>query len=79
MLPYIDIIGLCHSVEILWEIDGCEVATLPFQANANYVTWSIDYFVFVSLFLIAYYFNVVWSEHKYQLQYHIFKYFVKKN
>ena len=47
MVPYVDIIGLCYSVTILWEIyvicdiNGCEVAYLLFQANANYGTWSI--------------------------------------
>ena len=35
MVPYVDIIGLCHSVVILREIF---VAALPFQAHANYGT-----------------------------------------
>ena len=43
MIPYVYIIGLCHSAAVLWEIYTCEVAALPFQANANYWTWSIDF------------------------------------
>ena len=40
MVSYANIIGLCHSVAILWGI-SCDVAALPFQAQANYL--SIDY------------------------------------
>ena len=46
MVSYVDIIGLCHSVTILCEIYviwPCEVAALPFQAHANYGTWSRDF------------------------------------
>ena len=43
MVSYAYIIGLCHSVAILWMIMSCEVAALPFQAHANYGTWSIDF------------------------------------
>ena len=46
----VDMIGLCHSVAILWEIyvmqHKCNerwLTALPFQANANYGTWSIDF------------------------------------
>ena len=44
MVPYVKMIGLDHSVAILSEIYvmSCEVAALPFQAHANYGTWSID-------------------------------------
>ena len=35
MVPYVDIIGLCHCIAILWEF---YVAALPFQAHANYGT-----------------------------------------
>ena len=35
MVSYVNIIGLCHSVTFL--------KNLPFQANANYGTWSIDF------------------------------------
>ena len=49
MVPYVDIIGLCHRVEILCESYVrqprriCDVAALPFQAHANYGTWPIDF------------------------------------
>ena len=48
LVLYVDIIGLCHSVAILWEIYVMrhkyhQVAVLSFQANANYGTWSIDF------------------------------------
>ena len=39
MVSYVGIIGLCQSVKILRKL--CEVAALPFQAHANYGTWSI--------------------------------------
>ena len=48
MIPYVDIIGLCHSIAILWEIYdatymSCEVTSVPFQAQVNYGTWLIDF------------------------------------
>ena len=39
LVSYGEIIGICHSVAII----SCEVAALPFQADANYQTWSIDF------------------------------------
>ena len=44
MVSYVDIIGLCHSVAILCNAakTSWEVATLPFQAHANYETCSVD-------------------------------------
>ena len=49
MVPYVDIIGLCHSVAILLEIyvmwHKCHVSWLRFhfQTNANHDTLSIDF------------------------------------
>ena len=37
MVPYVDIISLCHSVAIVLCRNLCDVA------NANYGTWSIDF------------------------------------
>ena len=39
MVPYVDIIGICHSVEILLEI----YVMRPFQAIASYSTLLIDF------------------------------------
>ena len=48
LVSYVDIIGLCNSVAILWEnyvmwpkLMSREVAALPFQAHANYGTWTM--------------------------------------
>ena len=48
MVPYVDIIGLCHSVAILLDIFVMHVYVKlrginSFQAHADYGTWSIDF------------------------------------
>ena len=49
MVSYVDIIGLCHSVTILWEIYvkryNCHVR----WHNFYYGTWSIDFFLLLSI------------------------------
>ena len=64
MVPYIDIIGLCHSVAIVCEFHVMrhkwhEVAALTFQTHANYGTWSIDFDVdfFYNLETSCYWFD----------------------
>ena len=48
MLPLLDIIDICHSITILWEIymmrHKCHVMWLRFYfRDANYGTWSKDF------------------------------------
>ena len=48
VVSYVIIIGIWHSVTILWEILQCGLkfmwcGCLPFQAHDNYGTWSIDF------------------------------------
>ena len=44
MVPYADIISLFHSEKSMWcGIHACKVAYLPFEANANYGTWLIEF------------------------------------
>ena len=48
MVPYVDMIGLCHNVAILLEsmwcgVNVCDAAALPYQAHANYGICPIDF------------------------------------